>query len=183
MRATRIRTELLSALALFGVAAALGATDRTVPLPDHGTVTLAAPDAWKMEVSQPPDRLPPTIRFTQGTGPAFEVLITPIWFARGATKSFDLRDQVAKAAKNAETQSVEPSIVVKDFSGASEPGYYFSATDRAPKPGEYKYMTQGMIRAGGVVLTFTVLTNDGQAEVVKAALEMLRTAHHAGGDA
>ena len=181
MQATRIGAVLLSAL--FAGAVAFGATDRSIPLPDHGTLVLAAPDAWKMDVAQPPDRSPPTIRFTQGSGAAFEVLITPIWSPLGVTDAPDLRRVVTNAAKNAEAQSVERSIAVKDLSGTSGQGYYFSATDRAPKPGEFKYMTQGMIRTGAVALTFTFLTNDGQSDVVTAALETLRTARHAGGAA
>jgi hypothetical protein len=181
MQATRIRVVLLSAL--FAGAVAFGATDRSVPLAEHGTLTLTAPDAWKMDVAPPPDRSPPTIRFTQGSGPAFEVLITPVWPPLGVTNAPDLRRLVTNAAKEAEAQSVERSIAVKELSGTSGPGYYFSATDRAPKPGEFKYMTQGMIRTGGVALTFTFLANDGQADVVTAALEMLRTARHAGGAA
>jgi hypothetical protein len=176
MRATHIHILLTIALALFGAAST--AAERAVPLPDHGTLTFATPDGWKDDVSQRPNRLPPEIRFSHGTGPTFQLLVTPIWPPLGATDEPSLRALVAQAAKNAEAQSVERSVVVKELSGTSGRGYYFSATDRAPKPSEYKYMTQGMLRAGGVALTFTVLTNDGQAEVVSAALEVLRTARH-----
>jgi hypothetical protein len=37
-------------------------------------------------------------------------------------------------------------------------------------------MTQGIARTGDVIIAFTVLTNDGQEAVVKAALDMLRGA-------
>jgi hypothetical protein len=33
-----------------------------------------------------------------------------------------------------------------------------------------------MIRTGAIALTFTILTNDGQASTEKAALEMIRLA-------
>jgi len=53
-------------------------------------------------------------------------------------------------------------------------GYYFSATDRAPNPGEYKYLTQGMLPVGELVVTFTILSNDGGEAAVSAALTLLR---------
>ena len=68
------------------------------------------------------------------------------------------------------------SLIVKELSGPACHGYYFSATDKAPKSGEYAYMTQGIARTGDILIAFTVLTNDGQEAVVKAALDMLRGA-------
>ena len=67
-----------------------------------------------------------------------------------------------------------------EFSGRSGPGYCFSATDRAPQPGEYKYLTQGIVRVGELSVTFTILTNDGQEAVVKQALEALKGARQEG---
>jgi len=37
-------------------------------------------------------------------------------------------------------------------------------------------MTQGIVQLGGINLAFTVLTNDGQDAIVKAALDVLRIA-------
>jgi hypothetical protein len=67
-----------------------------------------------------------------------------------------------------------------EFQGRSGPGFYFSATDRAPKPGEYKFLTQGIVRVGELSVTFTILTNDGQEAVVKQALEALKGASQQG---
>ena len=92
-----------------------------------------------------------------------------------------MRAEVQQTAQQAQSQAVEAHIEVKELMGTSAKGYYFFATDRAPKPGEYKYMTQGILPVGELVVTFTVLTNDGQMPVVEAALEMLRRAVHRGG--
>ena len=59
----------------------------------------------------------------------------------------------------------------------------FFSTDRAPKPDEYKYMTQGMILVGDIALTFTILTNDGQEIVITNALSMLKSSTHVNSDA
>ena len=89
----------------------------------------------------------------------------------------------AAAAKSAEAQSVEGSLAIQNLVGSGGRGYYFRATDRAPKPGEWKYLTQGMIRAGTIALAFTILTNDGQASIEKAALEVIRLAVQKSGEA
>ena len=83
---------------------------------------------------------------------------------------------MASAAKDAEPRSVEGSLSLQDFQGSSGHGFYFRATDKAPPPGEWKYLTQGMVRTGPIALTFSILTNDGGEATEKAALEMIRLA-------
>jgi hypothetical protein len=150
-------------------------------LPDHGALHLMVPEAWNAELRQPPDRLPPTIAIRPRRGASFEILITAAWTMRPETSLPDLpmlRAQVAAAARDAQSQSVEKSLLLRRLVGPAASGYYFTATDRAPKPGEYKYLTQGSVRTGAICLLFTVLTNDGQETIVSAALEMLRNAVH-----
>jgi hypothetical protein len=168
-----------SVVVALGSAQALAASPHSFALPDHGTLTMAVPDEWRDALNQPPNRLPPTIRLTPRNGAPFEVLITAVWPMgpkAGLTDEITLRTEVAAAAKGAEAQAVEHSLPLKELAGVNGRGFYFVATDRAPKPGEYKYLLKGMIRTGDIALAFTVLTHDGQDAVGKAALEMLRTA-------
>jgi hypothetical protein len=181
MRAICRRLLLAAVGVTSGLAVALAASPRTVALPDHGALTLTVPDGWKDEIRQPPNRLPPTIALTPRSGAPFEVLITVVWPVgprAGLTDEATLQSEVAAAAKSAEPQSVERSQPLKELSGANGRGFCFFATDRAPGPGEYTFLTQGMIRTGQIALAFTVLTNDGQDAVLNAALEMLRAADH-----
>ncbi len=55
-------------------------------------------------------------------------------------------------------------------------GYYFSITDKAPNPGEYRYMNRGAIGVGNLLLTVTILHRVKESESVKDALSMLREA-------
>ena len=82
------------------------------------------------------------------------------------------------AAKFIKSQAVEETLKIVELKGSSGRGYYFSATDKAPKPGEYKFMTQGILLVGELTVTFTILTNDNQKDTVNDALTMLRTATH-----
>jgi hypothetical protein len=165
-----------------GVAqAADAAAVKKYALPAHGSLQLNVPGAWADEVRQPPGGIPPTIVFRARSGQPFEVLVSPIWRARPdvpeATKE-TIRASVQSAADEAKADAVEQTIPILELAGAKGPGYYFSATDKAPKPGEYKYLTQGMVKLSDLTLTFTILTNDGQQQVVKDALEMVKSAAH-----
>jgi hypothetical protein len=180
MHAIRIRLLLVVSL-IAASAAALASSSRVFELPDHGALTLAVPDGWKDKMNRPANQLPPTILLKPGAAGSGEVLITAVWPIPPATKIADeamLRSQVAAAAKKIAPQSVEGTLPLQELKGVEGQGFYFSATDRAPGPGEYKYLTQGTVRVGEIELAFTVLTNDGQETVVKAAMEMLRTAVH-----
>jgi hypothetical protein len=155
------------------------AAPQSFVMPDHGTLLLSVPEGWTSNLKQPEGGLPPTISLREQSGGSFVVMITAVWSMApnaGVPEDATIRSMVASAAKSAEKQSVEGSLATQNLVGASGRGYYFRATDRAPKPGEWKYLTQGIIRTGAIALAFTILTNDGQAPIEKAALEMMRLA-------
>jgi hypothetical protein len=163
--------------------ASAAAAPQSFLMPGHGTLLLSVPEGWKSDLKQPPGGLPPTIGFGGQSGGSFVVLVTTVWGSSPggpAPDDANIKTTVSSAAKSAESQSVERSLALQSLVGASGRGYYFRATDRAPKPGEWKYLTQGMIRTGGIGLTFTILTNDGQSAIEKAALEMIRLAVQSG---
>ena len=148
-------------------------------LPDKTTLELNVPAGWKDELREAQSGMPPTIAFSPGEGARFEVYVTPI--SRPGPNvpmptAEQLRDAVQRAADNVKPQAAETFLPVEELTGAKGPGYYFSATDKEPKPGEFKYLTQGMLLAGDVVLSFSILTNDGQEKVKDDAMAMLRGA-------
>jgi hypothetical protein len=154
---------------------------REYSLPDHGSVQLSVSPSWKDELHQPPDRLPPTIVFTQEHGAPFEIFITPLWSGKSTTvlpKAGELKQQVRETGDQLKPQAVEKAVEVKELKKGASVGYYFTLTDRAPKPDEYKYMTQGLMRVGDLLLSFTVLTNDGQTTIIDEALTMIKGANH-----
>ena len=173
-----------SALVLVVASMVAGASAWAAPhpesfqLPNHGEVQLSVPEGWVSKLSQPPGEVPPTISLSSTTGQPFEVMITPFWRTGedGTVYESALREQTEAAAAKAQRQAVEKKLTLKEFSGTDGRGYYFTATDRAPKPGEYKHMAQGMLRLGNVALAFTVLSNDGQGDTVANALQVLSTA-------
>jgi len=177
------RFILLTGIALFFGNAAQAAddgVDRTYNLPGHGQLHLHLPMGWNDEVRRHPGDFPPTIFISGFDGAPFVVFITPRWPDPHGASDFgtpkSIHAIVAKAAHAAEPESVEGKLGIVTMGGGRGPGYYFDATDKAPKPGEFKYMTQGAVGAGGVVCTFTILTSDKKSVVKTKALNMVSQA-------
>jgi hypothetical protein len=157
------------------------APERRYALPDHGYFVAQVPHAWTDQLRQPPNRLPPTIAFRPASGRAFEILLTTVWPStkdRPRPSPEILRKQVEQIAETAKSQAIEPTLRIVELQGRSSRGFYFSATDRAPKPGEYKFLTQGMVSVGELTVAFTILTNEGQETIIKQAIELLKSATH-----
>lgn len=179
-RLMRYGTWMLLAAAWPGLAGAAAEAARSFALPEHGALELKVPPAWQETVERT-QGLPPTLHFNAREGAQFEVMLTPLWPPRAGTKLAgpeEIKAGVQRSADHAAKQSVERVIQVQALKGKHGAGHYFSATDRKPRAGEYKYMTQGIVALGEVHLGFTILTNDGQEAVVKDALEMLAGARH-----
>ena len=180
MHRIKLSVSLLALLVAATAAAQTGSiASRRFTLPEHGQFVIAVPAEWKGEVSQSGNRMPPTITFTPASGKPFHILMTAIWPAtrdQQPQSRDQLRATVQRGVDGAKTQAVEKELRVVEFQGRSGPGFYFSATDRAPKPDEYKFLTQGIVRVGELSVTFTILTNDGQDAVVKQALDALKSA-------
>lgn len=177
-----IRTVLAAALLLLAVPALAAdkVAERRYPLPDRGSFNMNVPAAWKDEVSQPP-QAPPTIKYVPAAGQPFEILVTPLWRPRPdlppPTKAMT-REAVEQFVKSVQRDGVEGPFNIVEFQGKSGTGYYFLATDKSAKAGDYKFLTQGMLVVSELAVGFTILTNDNQARVVRDALAMLRSAVH-----
>ena len=148
----------------------------------HGFIEVAIPPGWLSTVRQPfagSLQATPTLGFWPLHGKPFEVTLTPVLLPPdGASAPLPaLRERVEGYAKELKGHAVEETLDLVRFEGRSgAPGFYFSATDKAPGPGDYKFVTQGALKVGDFMVTFTILTNDGQREIVRQALEMLKGA-------
>jgi hypothetical protein len=148
-------------------------------LPDNSTLQVTVPAGWQDEVKPKEGNTPSSIYFTPKQGPAFKVMLIPFGTARqGTDTAIQMRQAVQQAADKVKPQAAESILAAEEFKGTQGPAYYFSATDAAPKPNEFKYLSQGMLLIGEVVVSFNVLTNDGQDAVKEQAFSMIRSAAH-----
>ena len=141
-----------------------------------GFLQLKVPAGWREEIDAKTQ--PPVISFRPAEGQPFMVSVVPAQAAEGkrAPSRQELRAEVRQMAGAIQPFAVESDIKLKEFAGSAGPGFQFLATDSAPAAGEFKYMTRGKFNVGDVSATFTILTNDGQDAVVRAALAMLKSA-------
>ena len=70
-------------------------------------------------------------------------------------------------------QSVEKELQIEPIGKGDVHGSQVCATDRAPKPGEYNYVCQGIFTHDGSALIFTLLYNESGMEDAKQALAAL----------
>lgn len=168
------------------LAAGIGASDeahlRRYELPNLDTLELTLPPGWvEATEAAPAGEQPLTIEFAPVEGPDFRAYVTPQSSDPGQPEIMDadsLRGEVQHLSERIGPQAVEASLEIRRLQGASGVGFYFSATDRVQSPEEYRYMTQGALQTGDLILWFTILTNEGQEAMVAEGLAMLQSAVH-----
>ena len=102
-------------------------------LPDNSKLELAIPAGWKDELKEK------SIALSPREGAPFQVVLTPVARQKpgaSADTAIQMRHNVQQAADKVKPSALEPYLPVEPVTGAPGPGYYFSATDREPKPGE-----------------------------------------------
>jgi hypothetical protein len=171
---------LLVTLLIASVGSAIGQKAiRKYPIPEHGTLELNVPTPWKAEVHKTRENMPPTLIFSPAKGNDFQVTISVLW---GKTGDQDLNSRekartfVEKDGQKLLPKTAEGKIVLQEIKGVSHSGYYYSVTDKAPDPGEYRYMTRGAIGVGSLFLNFTTLHRVKDSQAVRDALSILREA-------
>jgi len=168
--------------ASFVAAAAESPAPKRYPLPGPGFLVLKVPAGWRDKLEdQTSNTAPPTISFGARQGKPFIATVGAQWREKPGDPAPD-RESVRQRAQLA-LESIAPFAVEKDiklveFKGAFGPGFRFFATDSAPAPGEYKFMTRGVLAVGELTVMFTILTNEGQDSVIRDGLAMLQSAAH-----
>jgi len=152
---------------------------RKYPIPEHGTLELNVPNLWKGEVHKPQEKMVPTIIFNPAEGNEFEIMISVLWSKTG-DQDFNsqgkVRTFVEKDGQKLLPNATETEIVLQEIKGVNNTGYYYSITDKAPNPGEYRYMTRGAIGVGKLFLNFTILHRVKDSQAVRDTLSILREA-------
>jgi hypothetical protein len=178
----------LAVLALLAGLAGGAATDAQAhgqvheyPVPSHGKLSLSVPGDlrdFSQTLSDPASVL---LRFRPRSGDAFYVQVTTLWLdskklANSTPES--IRDVVKSSAAEPLRHAVEKELLIKDLRGAETRGYYYSLTDRAPGPGEYKYMSQGSFLTGELMTVFTILYREPVCPEKELVLQMFADAKY-----
>ncbi len=164
-----------------GNAPANEAALRRFELPNADTLELSLPAGWVDRLQEPAGGGPPTIEIAVSEGGPAQVFITPEWpdpVAREVRELPALRDAIRELAQRIQPQAREPVLEVRPLAGSNGRGYYFTATERSPAPGDFRFMSQGALQLDELTLWFTILTNEGEDTIAVEALAMLQSAVH-----
>ena len=150
-------------------------------VPGHGTVDLAVPKSWRVVNTGGEDEPPLTLKFLldQGSSSMFMLSLAPMNLAEfEGEDTVELRRRVLRGGEELLPESVENRVQVRILEGRDVVGYYFSLTDKAPKPDEYGYITQGAAIVGDLVMTFTLLSMDDNSISREQVVELVKSARH-----
>ena len=153
-----------------------GHTLRRIELSGHGTLVLLTPSAWRVSATRAAHDMPPTIELSPETGEAFSAQITVMWLPTPEALQPSGIKKLVKAARRNAPRSTERKSEIRQFQGKTLAGYYFSAVDSEPAPGEWRYMTQGSAVLEDLLLSFTVLSNDPSEPEAAETLKILQSA-------
>jgi len=178
------RSVLLSTILLSFVAATAYSQEQLethFAISEGGTLTLMVPKPLGNYTNFSSADGKSSLIFGPSPSPPFLINIYTVIPAGVSDSNFmrnALRRHVEDDATKYAVSAVEPDVQIREFDGPYVSGYSFSLTDRAPKPDEYKYLTEVMLRSGRLVMTGYVFTNDGASDVVDDAIEMLKNARY-----
>ena len=175
----RSRLEIGLILACLVVASCGGRSSvgaRRLPVGDRDLLVLEMPLVWKQIDRSAADDTVRSFMFTAGEGKAFKVIVTPLaaqMLKFGFSRPENIRALVENEGTDLLLNAVESKVRLEELRAGDVVGYYFTLTDRAPKPGEFKYMIEGARGFPQMLVMFTILTHDRQSEVCREALSMI----------
>jgi hypothetical protein len=147
-------------------------------VPDHGDLVATLPEGWNATIQQAPGLPGTTIEFDGDKAGDVQVLVTAI--PNGTRGHLKVDAGALKQLAQAQgTQllatSKEPELRLDALKGVDSTGYFYNLTDKAPDPGSFERMTQGMIDVGDLLCTFTVLYHRPNQSQRTTALQMIST--------
>lgn len=146
------------------------------PIPGHGSLGLKVPDGWVVQSKDVADPASVTLHITPASGSAFDMYVTAVWLNSEKLSNITpdwLKQNSQAAADKLLSRAVEKVATLHDLRGSQTTCYYYTLTDRESKPGEYTYLTQGMLLTGELLATLTVLRRTRESSEVTQALGAL----------
>lgn len=147
-------------------------------VPGHGKLHLSISESWKVAFQPIPKPQAINLEIRPSDGMTFDLQITSVPLDRKSQMNTDseVQESVRQTGEHSLPNAVEKELKLSELHGAQSAGWYFALTDRAPGPGEFAYMKQGIFRTGELLNTFTLLSSAPNSDEVRQVMEMLRVA-------
>ncbi len=159
-------------------------TQRLYPIPEHGQLKLQVPTEWEVSYLSLGETKPPVITFyrqNEVNQEIFQLNLSILWddgYSRDITNPETIRKLVEDSGQSTLPSSEEQSLKMEEFEGSSGHGYYFNLTDAMTPRGEYKYLLQGALNVGTILVVFSLFTRDVDSNLMDQTLMMIKTATH-----
>ncbi len=176
-----LRPALLAAALVFSSAAPAQPAPKRFAIPGHGSLLLNVPAEWRVADKSTANPPAVTLSVRPATGDSFNLQVTALWpepAKMAAMTPEVIKERVQATSKDLLKQSVEKEAPLLELRGKETLGYYFSLTDRESQntAGDYKYIAQGTVTVGEVVLIFTFLHREPATPAKNQALQMVADA-------
>ena len=183
---TSFRILLFLVISPVAVADYKDGTELTLfPIPEHGEIVFEVPQDWDYTyVAAGLTAKPPVITFfteDESGREVFQLNVSILWddgFARDILEEESIQQLVRDVGEDILPFSDETELQLERITGQEGLGYIFSLTDSSARPGEYRYLTQGALSVGEVLLVFSLFSNDREGQLRENTLEMIKTALH-----
>ena len=154
---------------------------RLFEVPDHGRLRMIVPFEWK--VSSRSSKQPPAVvvHIAPSTGDAFDIQLTSVWLdveRRQKMTPDAIRSNVRRSADTLLQKAEDKSVIMEDLKGEQVTGNYYTLADSDPKPGEYRYVTQGSFITEELLTAFTIQHRQPKPDELARSLRMLAGATH-----
>ncbi len=150
-------------------------TKRNVVVPEHGSLEILFPSAWRYSTESTPSGGAETLRLDPAKGNRFVLLATPAWVP---VEKRDAREATMWMRTRLHAQTVEEDIPIEEFQGGRNKVFWFKATNRWPGAGEHPAMVQGVAIVGELMVGFTLLHYPGDLPERDLVLKALSEAKH-----
>jgi len=154
---------------------------RLFEIPDHGRLRMAIPLEWKAASQESKEVHAVTVRIQPNRGDAFDTKLTTIWLDAAALARMTpdtIKSNVKRSGDGLLAQATDKSLIIEELKGGDVSGFYYTLGDSDPKPGEYRYITQGSFLTGNLLAAFTIMHHQPNTEDVTRVLRMLAGSRH-----
>ncbi|MDB6020116.1 MAG: hypothetical protein JWR19_4605 [Pedosphaera sp.] len=111
----------------------------------------------------------------------FVIIVNAIHQDAKQVRGMDTKAALEEAIQKELATAEETKADIHAVTGFEVVGSYVSLTDKSvsvtrPKPGEFKYLTQGFAKLGNLILAFRSVSNKANGEEKEIMLSMIKTA-------
>lgn len=157
-------------------------TTREYPVPEQGLLSLEIPSHWNVTYYEPADIKAPIIIFYPQEKPHnFQLTVSPLWdegYFRNITELSYIKQYLESVGTDILQYSDQDELELKLLNGKQGNGYFFQVSDESAPDSEFKYLTQGALAVGELLVVFSYFSNQANDQNSDIILEMMRKAVH-----